>query len=151
MAYGIFICAKYFIYIAALYAVGHVLVKHERKHHIRHIIIILGSAFLAWGVALFFKDALAHPRPDMIASLISPDDPYSFPSGHATFMFALAFSMYGFDKKPAHILFALAVITGAARVLSSVHYWYDILGGFVIGAGVASIVYILVRNLSHRR
>ena len=58
--------------------------------------------------------------------------------------------MYGFDKKPAHILFALAAITGAARVLSGVHYWYDILGGFVIGAGVASIVYILVRNLSHR-
>lgn len=141
----IIICAKYLIFISAAYAFFHVVIKHERKNHIRHVVTIFGSAVFAWVIAHVLKNAVAHPRPDALHALIVPDDVYSFPSGHATFMFALAFCMYGFDKRAGKVLFVFAVITSVARVFAGVHFWYDIIGGMVLGAGVASIVYFLTK------
>ncbi len=142
----IIFCATYLIYISALYAFYHVLSKHEKKHHIRHIIIIFGTAVLSWIVAHFLKGVITHPRPDVV-TLIKPDDLYSFPSGHATFMFALAFSMYGFDKRAGKYIFLMGLITGIARVLAGVHFWYDIVGGFILGAFVSSMFVMFAKHL----
>lgn len=132
--------AEYLIFIAALYAVLHVLLKHEKKHHIRHIASVLGGAVCAWVIAHFLKDLIAHPRPDLSNALVPDNDPYSFPSGHTTFMFTLAFIMHSFDKRAAKILFVLALATGVSRVLVGVHYWYDIVGGIVVAFCVAYMV-----------
>lgn len=142
----IFLCASYFIFIAAAYAFYHVVTKHEKRHHLRHVAIIFGSAVLAWVISHFFKNVIAHPRPEGLALLI-PNDPYSFPSGHATFMFALAWSMYGFDKRAGAIIFVLALITGIARVLAGVHFWYDIVGGFIVGGIVAYTALVLTKSI----
>jgi undecaprenyl-diphosphatase len=136
----IIICAKYLIYISAIYACGYVILRHERKHHIWHIVIIFGSAVVAWLIAHVLKGQIGHPRPDAALALITPEDQYSFPSGHATFMFALAFASWTFSRFSGRVLFILALVTGIARVLAHVHYWYDILGGMVLGAGVASLI-----------
>ena len=146
----IYYLAEYPIYLATMYAVLHVIFKHERKNHIRHIIIIMGGAITAWCVATFLKELIAHPRPDLTAALFIPGDQYSFPSGHSTFMFTLAFSMYSFDKKAFTFLAVLAVLTGVARVLSGVHYWYDIVAGAVLAWVVARVVIYIVWAISHR-
>lgn len=145
----IYFCAEYLIFIACAYAFLHVILKHERRHHVRHIAIIFGSAVLAWIASHFLKNIIAHPRPDLTLALLQPDanDPYSFPSGHATFLFALAWSMYSFDKKAGSIIFASAVIVGVARVLAGVHYWYDILAGFLVGGIVSYVVLFLTRKM----
>lgn len=143
---AIIFCATYLIYIAAVYAVLHVFLKHDRRHHLLHVATVLGSGLIGWVIAHILKPLIAHARPDLTTALIMPDDLYSFPSGHATFMFALAFAMYGFNKRAGKILFILAFVAGAARVLAGVHYWYDILGGLVLGAGVASIMYLVLRR-----
>lgn len=135
------------IFIAILYALFHVITKHERRHHVRHIVIIGGSAILAWVVTFILKDIIAHPRPDLTKALFIPNDIYSFPSGHATFMFGLAFAMYSFDKHAGKILFLLALITGVARVLAGVHFWYDIVGGFFVGAIVSYIILLLTKHI----
>ncbi len=142
----IIFCASDLIFISTFYAFVYILWKHERKHHIRHIALIFGSAVLAWVVTHFLKEIIAHPRPEGVALLI-PGDVYSFPSGHATFMSALAFSMYGFDKKAGKIIFVLAIITGIARVLAGVHFWYDIAFGFVVGFLVSYIVFLLTKRI----
>lgn len=135
--------AEYLIFIASAYSIFHVITKHERKHHVRHIVIILGAALCAWVVAHFLKDIIRHPRPDLANPLVPENDPYSFPSGHTTFMFTLAFAMLSFDKRPARILFALAVVTGVCRVIVGVHFWYDIVGGVIVAYFVAkSVVYL---------
>lgn len=143
----IIFCATYLIFISALYAGLHVILKHNRKHLIQHFIIIFGSAVLAWVVAHVLKEEVAHLRPDLTQALIVPDDKYSFPSGHATFMFALAFAMYGFDKRAGIFIGTLAVVTGISRVLAGVHFWYDILGGFILGAGIAYIITLVASRI----
>lgn len=142
----IYFCATYLIYLASIYAFLHVVLKHERRHHIKHIAIIFGSGVTAWIVAHFLKNVIAHPRPEIVNTLLVPSDIYSFPSGHATFMFALAFSLYSFDKKAGFIIFALALLTGIGRVLAGVHYWYDIVGGFILGALISYIVLASTKN-----
>ena len=143
----IIFCAEYLIFISAIVAFLHIVFKHEKKHCFKHLAIIFGSAVLAWIVTHFLKDIIAHPRPDLANALVTPSSLYSFPSGHATFMFALAFSLYGFDKKAGNIIFVLAVLTGIARVLSGVHFWYDIIGGFVVGAIVSYIILSLTKRI----
>lgn len=143
---AIYLLAAVPIFISSIYSLYHVVTKHERRHHAQHIVIIALSASIAWLMSVVLKEQIAHPRPDLTYALFIPSDPYSFPSGHATFMFGLAFAMYSFDKHAGKMLFSLACITGVARVLSGVHYWYDIVGGCILGAGVASIIVSLAKQ-----
>ncbi len=146
MNFIILFCAQALIFIAIAYAVLHVYFKHERKHHVRHILMVLGTALFSWIAAHFLKDVIAHPRPDLTIALLQPDSVYSFPSGHAAFMFALAFTMHSIDRKAGRILFALAVITGIARVLAGVHYWYDIIGGAAFGLVLSWIIMTICKR-----
>lgn len=150
MNFFIIFCAQALIFIAAAYAVLHVYFKHEKKHHLRHMAMVLGTAAVSWVIAHFLKDFIAHPRPDLSLAQISPSDPYSFPSGHASFMFALAFTMYAIDRKAVPILIILAILTGIARVLVGVHYWYDIVGGAFLGLIVATVVTTLGKRFIRR-
>ena len=147
---AIYLLAAVPIFISSIYGLYHVIRKHERKNHVRHIMVIALSATVAWVISVVLKEQIAHPRPDLTKALFYPNDPYSFPSGHATFMFGLTFAMYSFDKHAGRILFILALITGIARVLAGVHFWYDIHGCFVLGAVVASIVVTVSRNFIKR-
>jgi undecaprenyl-diphosphatase len=140
----IIFCGVDLIFIASAYAIINVFLKRDRKHAFQELVIVFGSAVLAWLLSHVLKGIIAHPRPDLTHALITPDDTYSLPSGHATFMFALAYAMYLFDKPAGKILFVLAIATGVARVLAGVHYWYDIVGGLVLGIIVAQIISSLI-------
>jgi undecaprenyl-diphosphatase len=140
------ICAKYLIFVSILYASFYVITTQGRKRFLRHAVVIFGSAVGAWVVAHFLKNMIAHPRPDALKALFTADDPYSFPSGHATFMFALASAVHCFHSRQAKVLFILALVTGIARVLAGVHYWYDTVGGAVLGSLVASFVYMFAKK-----
>jgi undecaprenyl-diphosphatase len=143
--------AEYLLYIAFVYAVLHTYFLHEKKHHIRHIATMVGVPVFAWLISHTIKDIVAHPRPDLSVALIVPDSLYSFPSGHATLMFALAATMYAYDKKAGLFLAILAILTGIARVLAGVHYWYDIVAGAVLGYVVSLVVVIFLRRVITKR
>ncbi len=123
----------YLIYVSVVYAVVTLFWKHDRKHFFRDAFFLLGTATVSWILAHFLKNIVAHPRPDLEGALIMPNDPYSFPSGHASFMFALAFAMNYFSWTAGIMLAVFALITGMARILAGVHYTYDIIGGAVLG------------------
>ncbi|MDE2365202.1 MAG: phosphatase PAP2 family protein, partial [Hyphomicrobiales bacterium] len=86
-----------------------------------------------------------HPRPFMDG--VSPNFLHhvadsSFPSDHATVLFALAFSLW-LTRLPATrwtgaILLAAALAVGWARVFLGAHYPLDILGGAGIGFAFAA-------------
>lgn len=148
----IIFCAVILIYVASTVAIYRVLKRHEKKHHIRHIVMLIGTSVGAWAAAHFFKNLINYPRPDLSKALFLPLDAGSqgLPSGHAAFMFALAATMYSFDKKAGYALYALAIITGIARVLAGVHFWYDILGGAILGYAVSQcVIYLSKRLIRH--
>lgn len=144
----IFFCATYLIYISVIYTIYFAFYKGDKKHLIRNLVILLGGASFAWIINHFLKDIIVHPRPDLALALFEPSDPYSFPSGHASFMFALGFLMSNFNKKAGIIILILSLLTGIARVLSGVHYWYDILGGVVLAYVISYSVFYLFKKLS---
>jgi membrane-associated phospholipid phosphatase len=51
------------------------------------------------------------------------------------------------NRKPAVILLVLALFTGAARVLAGVHFWYDIVGGAILGYMTAYVAWYLYKKL----
>jgi len=61
------------------------------------------------------------------------NDFHSFPSGHTTTSFALAFVLSGFYPRFAPIFFGAAVLIGAGRIMGESHFPGDVMGGAVIG------------------
>lgn len=57
----------------------------------------------------------------------------SFPSGHTTVMFALAFSLMFYDKKWGTVYLIIALISALSRIVVGVHFPFDILGGILVG------------------
>ncbi len=57
----------------------------------------------------------------------------SFPSGHATFYFALAAVSWNISKKASIAIFVAATLMGIGRISAAVHWPSDILAGAVLG------------------
>ncbi len=68
-----------------------------------------------------------------VVQLISKGMEKSFPSGHATALFAVAVSVYFYHKKWGAGLLIICFISVLARVIAGVHYLSDILAGVALG------------------
>lgn len=135
--------ATYLVYVSILYTIFYLFwnFKNDKKVLLKDLLFLFVTAAFSWVIAHFLKTIIAHPRPDPENAIIAVNDIYSLPSGHASFMFALAFAMNYFSFGAGFILLLLAVITGFARVLAGVHFSYDIMAGAVLGY-IISLIFI---------
>jgi len=62
---------------------------------------------------------------------------YSFPSSHATNIFAAAFFLVQMFPRLALLIFVIAAVVGYSRVYVGVHYPLDVIGGAAIGLLIA--------------
>lgn len=142
--------ASYLLYIVLAGFVYSAYIYRSKQHTIAPYIAALVSALLArFVVAESIRFLYHHPRPFVelgIPHLIT-DLSYSFPSGHAIFMFTLATAVYFFNKRLAIWLYIAAVCTGVARVAAGVHYPSDILGGAVLGIVCGMLFYAIYGSL----
>jgi undecaprenyl-diphosphatase len=109
----------------------------------KEILLIFFSGILAYVIDTILKLLIHLPRPFDVFSQVRPlfpEDWYSFPSGHATFFSALAFSIFFIHKKAGYVFMFFALLIGIARVIAGVHFPSDILGGFVLGFIVAYFI-----------
>ena len=73
----------------------------------------------------------------------------SFPSDHAAITFAIAMSIYMYNKKIGIPFLIAAILIGFARVFSGVHYPLDIIVGAIIGIISTFIIYISKEKLEN--
>ncbi len=114
------------------------------------ILLSIFSLVIARGIITEIIRALWHrPRPyesHNVIQVIAKDPEASFPSGHTTAMFAIAFVIYSYDKKLGCWLLWLVTISAISRVVAGVHYPADIIGGVLIAWVVAWLVYKNMRT-----
>ena len=109
-------------------------------------VAILGllALFLSSAAVLVLKYIIAEPRPFLVLNhvhLLTIENDYSFPSGHAAASFAAAVAIgkkYSFiikrkSYKLIYPLLAFATVIGFSRVYIGVHYPLDVIFGAAIG------------------
>jgi undecaprenyl-diphosphatase len=92
------------------------------------------------------------PRPDLAVigakELLFHRPDYSFPSDHATALFALTFGLYYFGyKKAANYLLAYSIIICIARISLGIHFPLDIIGGVASAFIGTSLIKLLEKPL----
>ena len=106
-------------------------------------------------VSLGLKQGIGRERPNVAYAepkpLVHAPHDASFPSGHATVSFACAtvLSFYALRARPA--FFVLAAAIAWSRVYVGVHYPLDVLGGAVLGVGIAIALRWLTASLRRSR
>lgn len=71
----------------------------------------------------------------------------SFPSGHSTFAFALAFGILIHNRKWGWSFVLLALFVGLSRVAAGIHYPSDVAGGLIVGVVAAVLTAPVKRRI----
>lgn len=115
----------------------------ERRQRMTVLIATL-SIVVALGCNLLIRDLWFHPRPFMLGlgqNFLAHAPGASFPSDHASGMFAMAFALILASlRKTGLVMLALALLVSWARVYLGVHFPFDILGGCLVGLFSAWLV-----------
>lgn len=136
--------AKYFPYAVVLVFLALLFCSsYEKREKIKIFwLALLATAIARFGAVELIRFFYHRPRP-FVAFNTEPlfaENSWSFPSGHAAFFFALATTLYFYNKKWGVWFFLAAIIISVARVIAGVHYPSDILGGALVGIAVAYVV-----------
>lgn len=149
---------KIFTYLGSIYAliVVCLLVVIFCKNKKIKLFSIINLAVVSIG-NLLIKFILQRPRPSVI---IIAETGFSFPSGHTMMSMAfyglLIYFIIKFCKnKPLKILssifiYLVIVMIAYSRIYLGVHYFTDIIGGFMLG-GVVLLLTIIFFNIKYKK
>lgn len=104
--------------------------KKARRYYLFSFVPGLTALAIRKIIALFIET----PRPDINYGFDS------FPSGHASFLFGIAWFIFLKNKKIGLIFLGLATLNGIGRTILNYHYPIDIAGGAVLGLFIAYIL-----------
>lgn len=144
---GIFF-AKYLIYIMVL-GLLFFLWKSKNFWRIAITALIAGlvARFVITGSIRLFRPRVRPFNISYINLLIDKVNQQSFPSGHASFSFALATVVYLYNKTWGMIFFAVAILISISRVFAGVHWPLDILVGALVGIFSGWLINKIIRKL----
>ena len=101
------------------------------------ILAYWGGSIAVTAVFVFLlKRVIARTRPEgNWGNVYRKTDPYSFPSGHSVRGgLILVLAINTFEQKWLIMLFVIwAILMTLSRVMTGVHYFLDVVGGFVLG------------------
>jgi len=143
--------ASYLAYVTVAVFLVLVFFSQYQKRQKWELLLVAGaSAVIArFGVAELIRFFYHRSRPFSVLPVhqLLTDSAYAFPSGHATFFFALSTAVYFYNKKWGSGFFIASILITVSRVAAGVHYPSDIIGGAVIGVAVGYAVFYLARKI----
>jgi undecaprenyl-diphosphatase len=112
------------------------------KDRIRIVFIAVASSVVARVLVEVIKHFFHRPRPFVFHTVhqLVTENSWSFPSGHATFFFALAMAIYLYSRRWGILFLICAVFISLGRIAAGIHYPSDILGGILLGIIMADFV-----------
>lgn len=139
------------IYIVPLFLIF--LWYAKSKESIKNKILaleILASGLVSWQIisrlvkTFYFRNRPFANSSINVQELLFHRPDQSFPSDHASLIFAFTFALYLFgNKKLGHIFLCFSILVSLARVATGLHYPSDIIGGVIVGFLAALSVYLL--------
>lgn len=133
---------------------GILFLYEEEKDH-RFFIPIITAGILSWTLVEDVLKVLIHrPRPTaaMGAWIFSPKlTDASFPSGHATIAWAMAIVLAHYEPRLKWWFYTLAIAICFSRIYLGVHYPLDVLGGALLGWGLARAALLTVPSYIRKR
>lgn len=119
-------------------------------------LLMLMSFLISGLLAQLLKNIFSLPRPMMLFQQIHFRYPYfiegitntgmnSFPSGHATSIFAICTVLSLHVSQTLHrlLLFSLALLVGYSRIYLGCHFPMDVMAGAILGGSTSFIVFHL--------
>lgn len=105
-------------------------------------------------VAQGVKHLLARDRPSLLA-ISHPQEEFfakSFPSGHTTTAFGIAFMLWLLTRRSENawvgrVALGWAFLVGISRIYRGVHWPTDVVGGLFCGLFAASLVYLVLQRM----
>lgn len=144
--------ASYLAYIVVIIFLALVSISQYSKREKWEILLVVGVSTLVarFGVTELIRLFIHRPRPfsDLPVNQLLTSTEWSFPSGHATFFFALSTAVYLYNKKWGIWFFIATIFITVSRVISGIHYPSDIIGGAFIGIVVAYATFYIARRMS---
>jgi undecaprenyl-diphosphatase len=145
---GVFF-AQYFEYIL-LFTLFSLLTLKFKKYFRIVFLSLISAVFSRFAVADFIRWLWFRSRPFVghnVNLLVSHNaSEASFPSGHASFYFALSTVIFLFNKKLGIFFYISSFLICLGRVFVGIHWPSDILAGAIVGALVGVIFY----SISHK-
>ncbi|MCX9011973.1 MAG: undecaprenyl-diphosphatase [Candidatus Methanoperedens sp.] len=141
--------AEYLIYVFSIYLV---FLWFMRSKYRQEVLFAVYASLLGLGMNFIIALFYFHPRPFMISAgtlLIAHAPETSFPSDHATLMFAISLMLLTFRdlRRAGAILFLLSFIGGLARVYTGLHFPMDIAGSLFVALFSTGLLLFLKRYL----
>lgn len=112
------------------------------------------AALIALGLGQLIGKTFPRLRPSEVvpAHLLLPKSlDTSFPSDHATLVFAVAAVVFAWNRRLGSAMIAFAVLTAFARVWVGAHYPGDVIGGAVLGSVVGVLIVAFANTAAGER
>jgi undecaprenyl-diphosphatase len=145
--------AKYFEYFLLVFLI--ILVSlNFKKYWVMTAEAIASGVIVRFGIVEIVRWLWFRPRPFVVENLIplinKSASEASFPSGHASFYFAISTVIYLYNKKIGIVFYVATVLIAFFRVFVGVHWPSDIFAGALIGMLTAWIINKLFKKYLYK-
>ncbi len=128
-------------------------VREERRDRWFFLPVIVAGGISVLVTDILLKNYFTRNRPplDLGTIQVAAVNGYSFPSGHATFAWALAVVLAYKEPRAKYIFYMLALLISLSRIYMGVHYPADVVMGAVVGIMIAWLSLMLGNFVQQKR